>query len=84
MELSKNTYNGFTNYETWKIQLEVFHELELDHKAHWTELSSIAEEVCLEGIRAGSPAQGIVISFLAEVNWRELETIQNIEFETRN
>jgi len=75
----KNTYNGWTNFETWKINLE----LGLSDgcfKGYTGEmLQEIAEElILLEGeVKEGGIAEGIILNFLSEVNWDEIAEVAN-------
>lgn len=62
-------YNGWTNYETWRVNLEMFdgYEGELDADT----AKEIAEEHIYETTKAGL-ARDYALAFLSEVNWREI------------
>lgn len=69
------TYDGWTNYETWRVNLEMFDadfssENDLDAYDLGQSLREMAEET------VGAQASGIALdyaeSFLANVNWYEI------------
>ena len=63
------TYNGWTNYETWKVNLECFDGLDGYHDADT--LQELAEDFYMHGVD-NDFATGIIDSFLNEVNWDEI------------
>lgn len=68
-------YNGWTNYETWRIALEVFDGYESEDtnlESLEESLRSIAEEVILSSVEQNTVAHGLLVSFLSEVNFREI------------
>jgi len=77
--MTNTTHNGWTNYATWRIQLEIFSDFNLDDwcldmldsvelaewmKVHVTEL---IEEAAQPGL-----ARDYALAFLSDVNWNEL------------
>jgi len=60
--MSDTTYNGWSNYATWRVQLEIFDGMDLDLDAYMgeeskfdaydlkDELQRIAEEIIFEGM----------------------------------
>lgn len=85
----KNTteYNGWTNYQTWRISLEVIdgmtletfgfdlHEVDTDEVADVESLAeaieSYVEEIVTNGVPDGL-ALNLAQSFLSEVDWMEI------------
>lgn len=73
------TYNGWTNYATWRVQLELFSDLDLTdwglerldayELADWIKeyANSAVEQTSREGL-----ARDYALAFLADVNWHEL------------
>lgn len=67
--MSNATYNGWTNYATWRVNLEIF------DGGDWQDMDSqafknLAEEHIMsqsEGI-----AQDYALTFLSDVNWEEI------------
>jgi hypothetical protein len=70
--MKNEKYNGWTNYATWRVNLEIFDGLPCDSDGAVTpeECQSYAEEVVSEG------AEGLALAyaeaFLGEVNWEEI------------
>jgi len=67
------TYNGWTNYETWRVNLEIFDGLNSDmdgEKVTAESCKDYAEEVVSES------GEGLALdyarAFLANVNWNEI------------
>jgi hypothetical protein len=77
------TYNGWTNYATWRVNLEVFDGLEASDMFDLTSdaydlgenLKEYAEDVVSMSVadpHAPSLAIDYAFAFLQEVNWREI------------
>lgn len=70
-------YNGWTNYETWRIALEVFDGYQTNPDFDSTDelenyLRDVAEDLVLSKVEENSLAHGLLVSFLSEVNFREI------------
>lgn len=68
-------YNGWTNYATWRVRLEMFDgdfasDNDLDAYDLGQSLRDMAEEAISE--QSEGLAQDYALAFLAEVNWREI------------
>lgn len=72
-------YNGWTNYATWRVNLEMFDgqnyadenyldAIELSH-----ELRDIAEAIICDNAPEGF-ARDYALAFLSDVNWHEIAT----------
>ena len=73
------SYNGWTNYATWRINLEIFSDFDLDdwcldmldsvELAGWMKdhVGEIIEEAAQPGL-----ARDYAMAFLSDVNWQEL------------
>jgi hypothetical protein len=71
--MKKETYNGWTNYATWRVNLEIFDGVlvfDSDGGVTPEECQSYAEEVVSEG--AEGFALDYALEFLREVNWQEI------------
>ncbi len=63
-------YNGWTNYETWRVALECF-----PSKDFWEDVSAeFCKDLIEEHIEQESTglARGYALAFLADVNWHEI------------
>lgn len=72
-------YNGWTNYATWRVNLEIFDGLAPDDMG-WDaldiyELTTALKDYADEAIEGSAP-EGLALSyaraFLADVNWGEI------------
>ena len=81
--MTDKKYNGWTNYETWRVNLEIFDGLELEEMFDLTldawdlrhVLQDYAEEVVTMSIQdpnAPSLALDYAMAFLSDVNWHEI------------
>jgi len=72
------TYNGWTNYATWRVNLEVFDGMtsaeicgELDSYAAGKVLRAYAEDI-IEQTTSEGLGRDYAMAFLAEVDWQEI------------
>ena len=89
--MSKSTYNGWTNYATWRINLEIFdgmtaRDLTGRSVSCMSELRDACQEYAEELIEATSNeglARDYALAFLSDVNWYEIakHLIATIELE---
>ena len=74
-------YNGWTNYATWRVNLEIFDGL--DPREQWQGsfedayhlgqyLKDYAEEILAIDTDAEGLAYSYAMAFLADVNWTEI------------
>lgn len=73
------SYNGWTNYETWRINLEFF-----DCWENGRLTAESAEEIVTEYLESEC-SEGIVLdyalAFIARVNWHEIAEAHNEDLE---
>jgi hypothetical protein len=81
--MTDKTYNGWTNYATWRVNIEIFDGLEIAEMFDLTlsawdlgqVLQDYAEEVVTMSVRdpeAPSLALAYAMTFLQGVNWYEI------------
>jgi hypothetical protein len=80
--MTDNTYNGWTNYATWRINLEVIDGLSLDDLGVDASFSviDVAEAIHMyvddvifpDGLGNATLAETYAEAFLSDVNWREI------------
>ena len=76
----KNDFNGWTNKQTWYINLvfgdlfeSMAEEYEYDDVAHMADsFDQLVNELELEKLDVNSFARGVVEDYLASVNWEEI------------
>ena len=76
-----NTYNGWTNYATWRVNLEIFDGTDLEDMS-WDDcldayqlshrVEEYAKEVVSIDCESSSLALSYAFSFMSEVNWVEI------------
>jgi hypothetical protein len=67
--MSNNTYNGWTNYATWRVNLEMFDGSDQSWSAD--SAKDFAEEVIYSTTSEGL-ARDYALAFLSDVNWYEI------------
>lgn len=74
--MTDSKYNGWTNYETWRVNLEMFdgYDGASDNDLDAYDLGQSLRDIALETI--GEEATGLALdyaeAFLANVNWYEI------------
>lgn len=75
-----NTYNGWHNYATWRINLEIFDGTDLEDMS-WDgmdesdlakALEEYAQEIVFLECNEKSLAYSYAMAFMSEVNWYEI------------
>jgi hypothetical protein len=77
---SPNTYHGWKNYETWRVNLECFDGVtaedmgihEMDRYDAGMVLADYVQETVLSQAEEGSLAQSYARAFLESVDWYEI------------
>lgn len=78
--MSDKTYNGWTNYATWRVRLEMFdglcpYDITGKNDPYLDDLrdalKELAEQVIVDTSMEGL-ARDYALSFLSEVNWHEI------------
>lgn len=73
--MENTNYNGWTNYATWRVNLEVFDGIEFDNKVTTNELREIVEECVFRNPdTCNTPylVEDYARAFLNEVNYYEI------------
>jgi len=71
------TYNGWRNYATWRVNLEMFDGMSRADICEETDVAAIAaacKELAESAIEETSDglARDYALAFMADVNWREI------------
>lgn len=80
------TYNGWTNYATWRVNLEIFDgmspaDIAGDDGYSAYDLSDRMKEYAEEMLSGDSLAVSYARAFMADVNWYEIATHKIEEYE---
>jgi len=72
-----NTYNGWTNYATWRVNLEIFDNMEpcdFGRRLDKYELADCLKEYATVAVSNDSNqlATDYALAFLSDVNWQEI------------
>ena len=71
-------YNGWTNYATWRVNLEIFDGIDPSemgwHKLDRYDLADALQEYAAEVVTMGASGLALdyAIAFMADVNFREI------------
>ena len=76
--MSNETYNGYTNYATWRVQLEILDRYEFTEPVHASDLEDIVGVEVFNGNESGLIAD-FAAAFISEVNFYELADMINDE-----
>jgi hypothetical protein len=72
------SYNGWTNYATWRVNLEIFDGIDPTemgwHKLDLYDLADALQEYAAEVVTMGASGLALdyAIAFMADVNFREI------------
>jgi hypothetical protein len=69
--MSDKTYNGWTNYATWRVHLEIFDDMQVDDPVFWHDLRDHAEQL-IDDYSVPGLARDYAQAFLSDVDWREI------------
>jgi len=73
--MAEQKYNGWTNYATWRINLEIFDGESVDDWVDGVEpsmLQEMAEDLVLMDVDKQSLIASYAMAFMSEVNWHEI------------
>ena len=84
--MKDNKHNGWSNYPTWRINLEIPGDMEFDHPVTYDYLEEIVEDIVFgntsifdfSGTRY---MQDYARAFIADVDFREIASAINNEIE---
>ena len=73
-------YNGYSNYETWRVQLEIFDAIEFDYIVTPEILKEITEDIVFSNVEDRRKlCTDFANAFLEKVNYDELANLINDE-----
>lgn len=84
LKMNDNKYNGWTNYATWRVNLEIFDGMDSDDLGCFTRyetpdqsdvadyLKDYVEEILCQDCDPSRLAHSYAMAFVSEVNWYEI------------
>ena len=72
MNTQNEKYNGWTNYATWRVNLEIFDGFDSDGMKISAEECKDYAETLIEGETDPGFALDYAMAFISEVNWHEI------------
>jgi hypothetical protein len=76
--MNDKTYNGWTNYATWRVNLEIFDDFRVMDKELMDDVYALGQylretaEVYIEDSSTDGLARDYALAFLSDVNWYEI------------
>jgi hypothetical protein len=77
--MSNETYNGYTNYATWRINLEILDGMEFSGTIEASDLEDIVTNIVFNDDQSGLIAD-YAAAFISQVNFYELANAINSEW----
>jgi hypothetical protein len=78
-------YNGWTNYATWRVNLEILGDIEFENKTSADDLEEIVEDVVFSQYDGtNSLMYDYASAFISEVNFCEIADSINEELNEQN
>ena len=79
----KEKYNGWTNYATWRINLEIIDGIEIEVETCAEDIKEIVEDVVFSQYELGTPGAGLIEdyarAFISQVNFYKIAESINEE-----
>ena len=73
--------NGWTNYATWRVNLEILSDMEFEEQVSADYLKDLVEELVFIDVK-DCLAADYARAFIAQVNFYEIAEAVNIELQT--
>ena len=70
--MNNKNYNGWTNYATWRVNLEILGDIEFEEQVSADYLKDLTEECVFEGGATQRIADDYAQAFLSDVNYYEI------------
>jgi hypothetical protein len=78
LKMTDTKYNGWTNYATWRVNLEMFDGFEPDYAMEADDYKLMAIEY-LEADGTAGIAFDYAMAFIDNVNWHEIAEAHKVE-----
>tara|TARA_R110000868_G_scaffold144788_1_gene364204 strand:+ start:555 stop:803 length:249 start_codon:yes stop_codon:yes gene_type:complete len=81
----KKSHNGWTNYATWRVNLEILGDIEFDHPVTYDYLEEIVEGIVFDNtFDKDCLAADYARAFIHEVDFEEIAEAINKEISLQN
>ena len=70
--MNDKKHNGWTNYATWRVNLEILSDIEFEEQVSADYLKDLTEECVFEGVATQRIAEDYAHAFLSDVNYYEI------------
>jgi hypothetical protein len=88
--MNDQTYNGWTNYATWRVNLEIFDDFRvydsklMDNAYDLGQYLKETAEVYIEDSSSYGLARDYALAFLDDVNWKEIAEHMIADYQAEN
>lgn len=79
--MSNETHNGYTNYATWRVHVEILGNMEFKTKVTANDLSNIIEDIVFSFQIQGGYMEDYARAFIRQVNFYEIAELINKDLE---
>ena len=79
--MENTKYNGWSNYATWRVNLEILGDIEFESEVSADDLKEIVEDVVFTNKSEGGLIEDYARAFISEVNFYEIASGINKELE---
>ena len=79
--MENTKYNGWSNYATWRVNLEILGDIEFESEVNADDLKEIVEDVVFTNKSEGGLTEDYARAFISEVNFYEIANGINEELE---
>lgn len=70
--MENTNYNGWSNYATWRVNLEILGNIEFESEVSPDDLKEIVEDVVFTNKSGGGLIEDYARAFISEVNFYEI------------
>jgi hypothetical protein len=79
LKMTDTKYNGWTNYATWRVNLEMFDGFEPDGEMEADDYKFMAIEIIEQSCPIDAIAFDYAMAFIDNVNWHEIAEAHKVE-----
>ena len=81
-KMEDTKHNGWTNYATWRVNLELISDMQFDEPTTAEQVADIVESILFDNQTVSSSyVESYALAFLDDVNYYEIAEAINFDFE---